>query len=499
MSQKVTLDPLTRIEGHLAVRLSVDDGKVSSAQCSGEMFRGFEQILQGRSPLDAQQIIQRICGVCPVSHGLASVFAQEAAYGISVPQNGHLIRNIILASNYINSHITHFYHLSALDFVDVSEVLNYQGKDSLLLNIKSWAQDEFASTTLFPAAPFLPQYAGTYLQSTELNLGVLKNYFVALEMRALSHQLISLFGGKMPHVASLVPGGVTEKVDAKKIAASHAKLQKLENFIRTSYKQDVLAVASEFSEYFSSGKGYDNYLAFEAFKENGPSSSPLFPEGVLTGGNLESLSVSAIEERVAYSRYTDTSNRHITIPDAEKKDAYSWIKAPRYNGLPMEVGPLARILIAYKQKDPATLTAVNSFLATTGRSLDDLNSCMGRHVARYLELEIVVKKCGEWIAALNPNEPTAHPFNIPRSAQGEGLVEAPRGALGHWIEIKNHKISRYECIVPTTWNCSPKDDAETFGPMEYALKGTAIADADNPIEAARIIRSFDPCLACAVH
>lgn len=499
MSQKVTLDPLTRIEGHLAVRLSVDDGKVSSAQCSGEMFRGFEQILQGRSPLDAQQIIQRICGVCPVSHGLASVFAQEAAYGISVPQNGHLIRNIILASNYINSHITHFYHLSALDFIDVSQVLNYKGDDQQLLNIKSWAQSEFSSTKLFPAAPFLPQYSGTYLQTTELNLGVLKNYFVALEMRALSHQLISLFGGKMPHIASLVPGGVTEKVDAKKIAASHAKLQKLENFIRTSYKQDVLAVASEFPDYFSSGKSYENYLAFGAFKENGPSSSPLFPEGVLIGNNLESLSISAIEERVAYSRYTDSSNRHITIPDPEKENAYSWIKAPRYNNVPMEVGPLARILIAYKQQDPATINAVDGFLANTGRTLGDLNSCMGRHVARYLELEIVVKKCGEWIAALNPNEPTTHKFEIPRVAQGEGLVEAPRGALGHWIEIKNHKISRYECIVPTTWNCSPKDDSETFGPMEYALKGTAIADADNPIEAARIIRSFDPCLACAVH
>lgn len=499
MSQKITLDPLTRIEGHLAVRLSVDEGKVSSAQCSGEMFRGFEQILQGRSPLDAQQIIQRICGVCPVSHGLASVFAQEAAYGATVPKNGHLIRNIILASNYITNHITHFYHLSALDFIDVSQVLSYNGKDSQLLDIKTWVQSEFSSTKLFPAAPFLPKYSGTYLQSTEVNLGVLKNYFIALEMRALSHQLIGLFGGKMPHIASLVPGGITEKVDAKKIATSYAKLQKLENFIHTSYKQDVLAVASEFSEYFYSGISYDNYLAFGAFKESGPASSPLFPEGVLIDGKLSSLSTSDIEESVAYSRYTDTSNRHTTIPDPEKGNAYSWIKAPRYKDLPMEVGPLARIFIAYKQKDPATHAVVDNFLTTTGRTLNDLNSCMGRHIARYLELQIVVKKCGEWIAALNPNEPTAHKFDIPKNAQGEGLVEAPRGALGHWIEIKNHKISRYECIVPTTWNCSPKDDADTFGPMEYALKGTVVADADNPIEAARVIRSFDPCLACAVH
>lgn len=499
MSKKVTLDPLTRIEGHLAVRLSVDGGEVSSAECSGEMFRGFEQILQGRSPLDAQQIIQRICGVCPVSHGLASVIAQEQVYGITVPQNGHLIRNIILASNYINSHITHFYHLSSLDFVDVSEVLNYSGKDSLLLNIKSWAQDEFSSTKLFPGAPFLPKYSGTYLQSTEVNLGVLRNYFIALEMRALSHQLISLFGGKMPHIASLVPGGITENIDAKKIAASYAKLQKLENFITTSYRQDVMAVASEFPEYFYTGKSYDNYLAFGAFKESGPSSAPLFGEGVLTAGRLDGLSTTAIEESVAYSRYTNASNRHKTIPDPHKQDAYSWIKAPRYKGLPMEVGPLARILIAYKQKDPATIASVNSFLTSTGHSLDDLNSSMGRHVARFLELEIVVKKCGEWIAALNPQEPTSTPFTIPRSGQGEGLVEAPRGALGHWIEIANHKISRYECIVPTTWNCSPKDDQDTLGPVEYALKGTSIADADNPIEAARIIRSFDPCLACAVH
>ncbi len=499
MSKKISIDPFTRIEGHLAVSLEVEGNRVKDAKCSGEMFRGFEQILKGRSPLDAQQITQRICGVCPVSQGIASVLAQEQAYGIQPTENGKLIRDIMLASNYIQSHVTHFYHLSALDFVDITGILNYSGKDKFLQGIKAWVQQEINSNSLFPAAPFLPRYEGRYIQDPEVNITALRNYFTALDIRALAHQLIAIFAGKMPHMATVVPGGLTEKVTNKKIAQCRSKLDQLKTFLQKEYTGDVLAVAGEFPELLSTGRGCNNYLTFDVFNDSINGGAPLFAEGVLIDGEPQKLDLNLITEEVKYSKYTSDSGFSKTTPEPNKHGAYSWIKAPRYNGHPMEVGPLARIMVGYTNGNKQVQAVTDTFLNKTGLDLHNLDSCLGRHVARILELQILVEHCERWIDMLDPRQPSAIDFHIPSSAEGIGLTEAPRGALGHWMEIRNSKISTYECIVPTTWNCSPKDDNGVPGPVEQSLIGTSVADAKNPLEAARIVRAFDPCLACAVH
>lgn len=499
MSKKISIDPFTRIEGHLAISLEMEGSRVIGSKCTGEMFRGFEQILKGRSPLDAQQIAQRICGVCPVSQGTASVLAQEDAYGIEPTKNGRLMRDIMLAGNWIQSHITHFYHLSALDFVDIAGILDYTGRDPFLKGIKSWVTSEVRSKKLYPAAPFLPRYEGRYLQDHDVNITALRNYFVALDMRAIAHQLVAIFAGKMPHMATIVPGGLTEAVTSKKIAQARSKLGQLKSFIETSYTGDVLAVAGEFPEYFSSGAGCNHYLAYDVFQDTNNSGSPLFPSGVLIDGKMESVNLDLITEEVRYSKYTADSGFDKTEPEPNKSGAYSWIKAPRYKGLPMEVGPLARIMINYHRGHTQVQQVTDAFLYKNGLSIQNLDSCLGRHAARILELQIVVEHCERWIDMLDPTQPTAVDFDIPSSAKGVGLTEAPRGALGHWLSIEDSKIASYECIVPTTWNCSPKDNNDVPGPVEQSLIGTMVADADNPLEAARIVRAYDPCLACAVH
>ena len=500
MSQKVNIDPFTRIEGHLAVSLDVDEGKVKDAQCKGEMFRGFEQIMKGRSPLDAQQISQRICGVCPVSHGLASVFCQEDAYGLEVPDNARLIRNIMLAGNYIQSHITHFYHLSALDFVDVTGILQYNGNDRFMHSIKAWVEAELQSKKLYPAAPFLPRYEGKYLQAFEGNISALRNYFTALDMRSKAHQVVAIWAGKMPHMATLVPGGVTEKITSKKIALCRSKLHELRSFFENSYVADVFAVAKAFPEYIDVGKGCGNYLSFGVFPQSKMQGDKLFPAGTLINGRFSNLDTQKITEEVRHSKYSNDSGFGKTVPEPHKSGAYSWIKAPRYMGEPMEVGPLARLMVALESgQDLQINRATEKFLSTTGLTVQHLDSCLGRHAARIIETEIIIEHCEKWIEMLDPMKPTCVDFDIPAQAKGEGLVEAPRGALGHWIEVSDHKVNGYECIVPTTWNCSPKDARGVAGPVEQSLIGTQVADKNNPIEAARVVRSYDPCLACAVH
>lgn len=500
MSKKISIDPFTRIEGHLAISLDVEGNEVVGAECSGEMFRGFEQLLKGRSPVDSQQITQRICGVCPVSHGMGSVLAQEEAYGLEVPDNGRIIRNIMLGGNYIHNHITHFYHLSALDFIDIKGVLQYTGDDRFLQGIRSWVQSELQSKKIFPAAPFLPRFEGGYIQDHETNVAVLRHYFDALEMRATAHQLVAIFAGKMPHMATLVPGGVTEKVTSKKIALCRSKLRKLREFIEHVYSQDVFAVASEFPEYWSLGKGCGNFMSFGVFVDPMSGGNHIFPAGVLMDGRLEAVNSDLMTEEVKYAKYTADSGFHKTIPEPNKAGAYSWIKAPRYDGKPLEVGPLARIMVGYhNESTPRVREITDNFLRRTGRSLEDLDSALGRHVVRMLEMQLMFERFEDWIEQLDPQKPTTADFKVPASAKGAGLIEAPRGALGHWLEISDGKISGYECIVPTTWNCSPRDNKDVPGPVEQSLIGTYVADADNPLEAARIVRSYDPCLACAVH
>ena len=502
MSKTITISPVTRIEGHLGIKVDVEDGKVVRACVSGEMFRGFETLLRGRDPLDAQYITQRICGVCPIDHGLASVLAQDMAYQLTPPDNGRIIRNLTQAANFLASHITHFYLLSALDFVDVAMIADYQGKDRALLDLQAWVKSQLGSRQVYPAAPFLPRYPTKYLADKDANFGALKHYLDALEIRAQAHKMGALFAGKMPHAASLVPGGVTVKATSLNISQYRTLLEPVQNFINESYLPDVIAVAGAFPEYFSLAPGCGNFLAYGAFPETADGAK-LFSGGAKVKGQWQKPDPEAITEDVAQSRFSSASGRKPfdgeTVAAPEKTGAYSWLKAPRYQGEPMEVGPLARVLAAYQNGDAQIKSAVDNLLKTVGRDSTALVSVMGRHAARALECKILADRCSAWLDQLTPDAPAFKDFSIPESGRGYGLTEAARGALGHWIDIKNKKIANYQCVVPTTWNCSPRDDRGVPGPVEQALVGLPIADAENPVEAARVVRSFDPCLACAVH
>ena len=504
MSKTITLSPVTRIEGHLGIKVEVEDGKVARAQVSGEMFRGFENLLRGRDPLDAQYITQRICGVCPLDHGIASVLAQDMAYQLTPPDNGRIVRNLMQAANFIASHITHFYLLSALDFVDVAMITEYQGKDHALLDLQAWVKSQLASRQVYPAAPFLPRFNTKYLADKDANFGALKHYLDALDIRAQAQKMAALFAGKVPHAASLVPGGVTVKVTSLNLSQYGTLLEQVRDFVDQAYLPDVLAVAGAFPEYFSLGRGCGNFLSYGAFPESREAGSKFLAGGAQIKGQWQPVDPDAVTEEVGQSRFSSGTGLKPfdgeTVAAPEKKGAYSWLKAPRYRGEPMEVGPLARTLAAYQDGHNVELkTAVDNLLKTLGRPATDLLSVMGRHAARAVECKLVADRCVVWLDQLKPDAPSFKDFSIPDAGRGCGLTEAARGALGHWLEIKDRKISNYQCVVPTTWNCSPRDDRGVPGPVEQALIGVAVADAENPMEVARVVRSFDPCLACAVH
>jgi Ni,Fe-hydrogenase I large subunit len=504
MAQSVVVDPITRIEGHLSIRVEVEEGRVISAESVGESFRGFEAILKGRKPIDAQYITQRICGVCPVEHAIASVLAQDEACGVTPPDNGRLVRNIVAAANFIQSHILHFYTLSAIDFIDITAVLQYQGRDAAMNYLKGWVQSEINSTNYYPAAPFLPRMEGDYATDLDLNLGAIKNYLKALEMRSEASKLGALLGGKIPHVASIIPGGATIRVGGRMIADCLTVIRQLRDFIDRCYVPDVLAVAEGFPDYYQIGKGPGNFLAYGVFHENASGSSKLLPSGVLLDGTMHDLDETLITEDVTSAWFTATSSQHPydgeTNPEPTKAGAYSWLKAPRYDGKVMEVGPLARMLITYqKGGNPEVTALMNHLLQTTGRSLTELDSVLGRHAARAIECKLIADRTEQWIQQLTPDVSSFSSFSVPSTGQGVGLTEAARGALGHWMKISGGVIENYQCVVPTTWNASPRDASGQPGAIEQALVGTPIANNESPVETVRVVRSFDPCLSCAVH
>lgn len=466
MAQRIVVDPVTRIEGHLKVEVEVEGGKVVDARSTGALFRGIELILRDRDPRDAQQITQRICGVCPAGHATASTLCLDDAFGIKPPANGRIIRNLILGANYIQSHILHFYHLAALDYVKGPDV-----------------------------APFIPRYEGDYRLPEPVNAAAVEHYLQALEMRKSAHEMLAIFGGKMPHLQGIVPGGVTETVDAQKVIEFRYRLQKLIGFIDNVYLPDVLAIAAAYEDWFTLGAGCKNMLVYGAFPldDSGDPTgqNQLFRRGLSTNGQAGELDPDKIHEDVKHSWYSDDTggSKHpsgsLVSPDVKKENAYSWIKAPRYDGKVYEVGPLARAIVNKKSE-----------IVALG---DKAYSVMGRHAARAYECSQLAHAMEEWLEQLVPGDPVCTPHELPVSAEGMGLTEAARGALGHWIQIKGRRIARYNAVVPTTWNASPRDDKDQPGPIEQALIGTPVADPGNPIEVVRIIRSFDPCIACAVH
>lgn len=451
MASITIVDPVSRIEGHMKITIEIDQGQIIDAKVSGTLFRGFENILQGREPDDAPLLTQRICGVCPTSHGQAAAAAVEDAAGWQAPTNARVLRNLLLGSNYIQSHILHFYLLCAVDFAS--------GPAGTPWN-PSWEVD------------IRPQ-AG----------GVMGHLGAAIAARRKAHEMGAVFGGKLPHAGTYIPGGLTAEITADKLSRFSTYLSELKSFINNTYIPDVEALAGVYDDYFSIGVGPSNLMAFGVFDEN--SGSRLFGSGYMPSGSSSagSLNVNAISEHVTYSWYQDGSPQHpangMTTAQHPKGDAYSWLKAPRYNNAPVEAGPLARMKV--------------SGLYSGGIST------MDRHMARAQEALVVAQAMEGWVSEISDGSGYDSGYT-PGSGAGAGLIEAPRGALGHWVDIDGSgKISRYQVITPTCWNASPMDDSGVKGPIEQALIGTPIIDEGQPIEALRVIHSFDPCLACAVH
>ncbi|MGE5840443.1 MAG: nickel-dependent hydrogenase large subunit [Deltaproteobacteria bacterium] len=458
MATTITIDPVTRLEGHLKINVEVDQDTVNDAWATGTLFRGFETILVNRPPEDAQHITQRICGVCPVPHGLAAVMALDSAYRVTPPANARIMRNLVLGANFIQSHILHFYHLSLPDFVDGPDMPPWQ---------PSWGEDKRFSDSE--------------------NSSLVQHYVTALEMTRKAHEMGALFGGRMPHPPTYVAGGFTTTPRADRITKFKRYLESdLLPFIRNIYLKDADQLAKKYPDYFQIGRGCGNLLSFGVFDLDAAGNTRLLKRGRAVNGSraVQSVDINQITEQVAYSWYADRTNNlrpasGATEPQYPKGQAYSWSKAPRYGGVPYEAGPLARMWVNGDY--------------TNGISV------MDRHMARARETLKIAEAMLSWVGQLNAQGPVYTRPSVPSSAISYGLTEAPRGALGHWLNISGGRISRYMVITPTCWNASPRDSSGTPGPIEQALVNTPVDDADEPVEVLRVIHSFDPCLSCAVH
>ncbi len=502
---KIIVDPMTRIEGHLKIEVTTENGVVKDAESSGVLFRGLEIMLRGRDPRDAQRYTQRICGVCPTSHSIASTLNLDSAFGISgkIPDNGRIVRNLILGAAHIADHILHFYHLAALDYVDVTAVAKYDGNDPALNSVKEFIKRG-------ELAPFVPRYEGDYRLGDKMNVEATAHYVKALEMRRKGQEMLTIFGGKMPHNMGVVPGGVTETVTIDKIASFLWRLNELRDFIDNVYISDVLAVAEAYPDYFEIGAGCGNLLSYGLWDLDGTNPDYTKRKRLVKQGTLSAdmkpgeVDPNKIMEYVKHSWYADSSSgKHpsqgMTEPQYGKNGAYSWVKAPRYGGKVYEVGPLAGMAVTYASGEPTVKTMVDSVLSKFKASPKALFSVLGRHAARALITKYVADSMPGWLLQLKPGEPAYVEYEIPDESNGMGLVDGARGALGHWIQIKDKKIANYQCVVPSTWNFGPRDDKGQPGPVEQALVGTKIKDENNPFEIGRIVRSMDPCLACAIH
>ena len=502
---KIVIDPVTRIEGHLKVEAVIDDGEVKEAKSSGMLFRGLELIMRGRDPRDAQRITQRICGVCPTSHSIAAALCLDSAFGIAdrIPDNGRIIRNLILGAAHIADHILHFYHLAALDYVDVARIAEYEGNEPALDSLRSFINRG-------ELGPFVPRYEGDYRLADKVNQQAVAHYVQALDMRRKGQELVSIFGGKMPHNMGIFPGGVASVPTVDNITSFLWRLKELQQFIDSVYLPDILAIAQAYPDYLEIGGGCGRLLAYGSYELDGREAdltkrNRFFKPGITSMDlGFGEFNPGKIAEEVKHSWYADSiTGRHPsegdTIPCEEKEGAYSWTKSPRYDGMVFEVGPLARIMVNYAGGHPEVKKLLDSALSQLGVKPTVMFSATGRNLARALETKLIADSMSDWVLELKPGDPAYISYGLPEEAVGMGLVGAARGALGHWIEIRDGKIANYQVVTPSSWNISPEDDKGQPGPLEQAIIGTKIRDEANPFEIVRIVRSFDPCLACAVH
>ncbi len=553
---KLVIDPITRIEGHLRIEAVVEGGRVKEAWSSGTMFRGVEIILKGRDPRDAWVFTQRFCGVCTTVHALTSVRAVENALNITIPENARIIRNIIDGAQHIQDHVIHFYHLHALDWVDVVSALQADPGETAALaqSISTWPK---SSANYFKGVQdrvktfvesgqlglFANGYWGhpAYKLPPEANLLGVAHYLEALDWQREFIKIHAMLGGKNPHLQTYLVGGMAIPVDpnsqiainAQRIAQMKQWAAMARDFVEQVYIPDLLAIASFYKDWAGIGGGLGNYLTYGDFPRKTIDRPDEFwiPRGVVLNKNLGAPPAAMEQERIAeyvtHSWYTyasgddqgkhpwqgETSPRYTgPRPPYEFLDTdakYSWLKAPRYDDTPMEVGPLARMIVSYAAGHPDVRAAVDGVLQKLGVGPEALFSTLGRVAARGIETLLMTRELDRWIDELAANigrgDLAIHsgerwrPQTWPAEAEGWGFMEAPRGALGHWVRIKNGKIENYQAVVPSTWNGSPRDARGQPGAYEASLIDTPVADPEQPLEILRTIHSFDPCIACAVH
>lgn len=551
MSKRITIDPITRIEGHLRIDTEIEAGKVSKAWSSGQMWRGIEVILQGRDPRDACHFTQRICGVCTTVHALASVRCVENALGLQIPLNAQYIRNMVMAIHALHDHIVHFYVLSALDWVDVVSALAADPRKTTTLaeSLSNWPGN---STKRFQAVqaklkslvdsgqlgPFANGYWGHSAMTLppEANLMAVSHYLEALDYQRKANQALAIFSGKTPHVQNLTVGGVTTSINPDNETALNMErlywikqlLGEVRGFIQQVYLPDIIAIGSLYKDWLSYGAGVTNYLAVPDMILDTASTKFDLPGGTIVNGDLSTVKEFTshndpyfrdnIEEGISRSWYKGDWSRHPysedTVPDYSDFDPdgkYSWIKAPRFQDKPMQVGPLAQVLVGYASGHKPTITQVDDALtrvsAVAGVKVGPavLHSTPGRHLARAVRAAMLADLALKHWQLLVDNIGTGDleifvPPTFPKGEQrGFSMHEAPRGTLSHWIVIQDGKIKNYQCVVPSTWNAGPRDKNDQPGPYEASLVGNPIADAERPLEVLRTVHSFDPCIACAIH
>ena len=562
MSERIVVDPITRIEGHLRIEAQMDGDSIGQAYSAGTMVRGIELILKGRDPRDAWAYAQRICGVCTLVHGIASVRAVENALDYKIPPNAQIIRNLMIAAQHVHDHVMHFYHLHALDWVDVVSALSADPKATSELaqtvsphwpkSSPGYFSDMRKKLKKFvdggQLGIFAKAYWGhpAYKLPPEANLMAVSHYLEALEWQRNVVQLHTIFGGKNPHPMFLV-GGTPSPIDLNSDSAINAKrlaqiqdiINRMRTFVDQVYVPDTIAIAGFYKDWFERGEGLGNFMTYGDFPEKGTDdpSSYLIPSGVILDRDLSTIhpvDLSAegeIQEYVSHSWYDYEGGKDEGLhpwkgetklnykgrggpatpyKQLDVKDGYSWLKSPRWKGKPMEVGPLARVLMLYGKGHAQTVELVDSTLSTLGVGKRALFSTLGRTAARTLETKIIGDAMQNWFDNLQANikagdtktfnEKLWEPSTWPKEAKGVGFMEAPRGALAHWVVIKDGIIDNYQAVVPSTWNAGPRDPDGNPGAYEAALQDNhQLHDPMQPVEILRTIHSFDPCIACAVH
>jgi hydrogenase large subunit len=553
VATRISIDPITRIEGHLRIDVDVENGKVSKAWSSGQMWRGVEQILLGRDPRDAWAITQRICGVCTTVHAIASVRSIENALQLEVPVNAQYIRNMIITAHTVHDHIVHFYHLSALDWVDVVAALKADPVKTAQLaeSLSDWegnsrhvmidAQNRLKN---FVAGGQLGVFTNGYWGhpamklSPEVNLLAVAHYLQALEVQRYANKIVSTLGSKTPHIQNMAVGGVSNPLatdsqsvmTVERLLLIKEMIDRLGAFVNNCYLVDVAAVGAFYADWTGIGAGITDYLSVPDVPMDAKGTQFMMPGGYIKGGDLATYKPiksfddpyfrDGVEESVKHSWYAYAKPGALhpfkgetvaSYTDFQDEGKYSWVKAPTFYGKPAQVGPLANVLCGVAAGHQPTINYLNKVIATvealakTKIPLSSLHSTIGRHAARAVRCGVAYEALqANWQALMeNLAKGDVKTFNKPVFPKGEvmgvGFHEAPRGVLSHWSVIRDGRIANYQAVVPTTWNAAPRNEQDAIGPYEAALLGTPVADPDRPLEVLRTVHSFDPCLACAVH